>query len=81
MWATGFRPDYSWLDLDVFDDKGRLQHDGGVVRAPGIYALGLPLMRRRASTFIAGTAADTQALTVHLRGYLETFAQRFAVGA
>ena len=81
LWATGFRPDYSWLDLDVFDDKGRLQHDGGVVRAPGIYALGLPLMRRRASTFIAGTAADTQALTVHLRGYLETFAQRFAVGA
>ena len=33
IWATGFRPDYSWLDVDVLDAKGMVRHDGGVVDA------------------------------------------------
>ena len=37
IWATGFRPDYSWLDVPVLDRKGRIRHDGGVVAAPGLY--------------------------------------------
>ncbi len=48
VWATGFRPDYSWLDAGVFDRKGELKHDRGVVDAPGLYVLGLPYLRRRA---------------------------------
>ena len=32
IWATGFRPDYSWLDVTVLDGKGMIRHDGGVVR-------------------------------------------------
>ena len=35
VWATGFRPDYSWLDVPVVDEKGHLRHDGGVVDSPG----------------------------------------------
>ena len=35
IWATGFRPDYSWLHVPVVDRKGHLRHDGGVVEAPG----------------------------------------------
>ena len=35
IWATGYRPDYSWLDVPVLDRKGRIRHDGGVVAAPG----------------------------------------------
>ena len=50
IWATGFRPDYSWLDVPVLDRKGYLRHDGGVVDAPGLYAIGLPVLRRRKST-------------------------------
>ena len=42
VWATGFRPDYGWLDVPVVDEKGQLRHDGGVVDSPGMYALGLP---------------------------------------
>ena len=42
IWATGYRPDYSWLDVPVLDRKGHLRHDGGVVDAPGLYAIGLP---------------------------------------
>ena len=44
IWATGYRPDYSWLDVPVLDRKGRIRHDGGVVAAPGMYVLGLPFM-------------------------------------
>jgi putative flavoprotein involved in K+ transport len=67
VWATGFRPDHSWLDLPVLDRWGRLRHDGGVVTdAPGVYALGLPMLRTRASTYIHGAAADTEALADHL---------------
>jgi putative flavoprotein involved in K+ transport len=36
IWATGFRPDYSWLDVPVVDPKGHLRHDGGVVEAHGM---------------------------------------------
>ena len=42
IWATGYRPDYSWLDVPVLDRKGRIRHDGGVVQAPGLYVMGLP---------------------------------------
>jgi putative flavoprotein involved in K+ transport len=60
IWATGFRPDYSWLDVPVLDAKGRLRHDGGVVDSPGLYALGLPVLRRRKSTFIHGIEDDAR---------------------
>ena len=70
IWATGYRPDYSWLDVPVLDRKGHLRHDGGVVDAPGLYAIGLPLLRRRKSTFIHGAEDDARDLVEHLAGYL-----------
>lgn len=70
IWATGFRPDYSWLNVPVLDGRGRLRHDGGVVNAPGIYAMGLPFMRKRKSNFIDGVADDASALSLHLRAFL-----------
>ena len=44
VWATGFRPDYRWLDVPVVYAKGQLNHDGGVADSPGLYALGLPVL-------------------------------------
>jgi putative flavoprotein involved in K+ transport len=70
VWATGFRPDYSWLQVPVVDEKGQLQHDGGVLESPGLYALGLPVMRRRKSSFIYGIEDDAREVTDHLAGYL-----------
>jgi putative flavoprotein involved in K+ transport len=66
IWATGFRPDYSWLNVPVLDHKGRIRHDGGIVQAPGMYLLGLPFLRRRKSSLIDGAAADARDLSDHL---------------
>jgi putative flavoprotein involved in K+ transport len=71
IWATGYRPDHSWLDAPVFDRKGRLLHDGGVVPAPGMYVMGLPFLRRRKSSFIDGAAADAAELAAHLSDRLQ----------
>jgi putative flavoprotein involved in K+ transport len=71
LWATGYRPDYSWLDVPVFDLRGRLRHEGGVVASPGMYALGLPVLRCRRSTFIDGAGNDACDLSVHLASYLD----------
>lgn len=70
IWATGFRPDYGWLHAPVLDEKGRLRHEGGVLDPPGLYALGLPLLRRRRSSFINGIEDDARAVIDHLAARL-----------
>jgi putative flavoprotein involved in K+ transport len=70
IWSTGFRPDYSWLDVAVLDAKGMIRHDGGVVEAPGMYMIGNPFLRRRKSSFIDGARADAEELIVELAAYL-----------
>jgi len=70
LWCTGFHPEYSWLHVPVVDAKGHLRHDGGVVDAPGLYALGLPVLRRRKSTFIHGAEDDARDIVEHLVAYL-----------
>lgn len=70
VWATGFRPDFTWVELPVFDSGGRLRHDGGVVDAPGVYFLGGSFLRRRKSSFIHGAEDDTADLADHLAGHL-----------
>ena len=72
LWATGFRPDLSWLDVPVFDRKGRFVHDGGVTASPGLYLMGMPFLRRRKSTLIDGAAADAADLSRHLAHYLDS---------
>ena len=71
LWATGFRPDYSWLDVPVLDRKGMIRHDGGVAESPGLYVVGLPVLRRRNSSFIHGVEDDARHLNEHLVNYLD----------
>lgn len=76
IWATGYRPDYSWLHVPVLDKKGKLCHDGGVigregVDSGGLYAMGLSYMRQRKSSFIYGATDDATAITEHLYHFLD----------
>jgi putative flavoprotein involved in K+ transport len=70
LWATGFRPDYRWLDVPVLDARGHLRHDGGVIDSPGLYALGLPVLRRRKSTFLYGIEDDAREVIGELGTFL-----------
>jgi len=74
VWATGYRPDFRWLDVPVFDRRDELRHDRGVVDAPGLYVLGLPFLRRRKSSFIHGAEADVNEIAAHLFEHLEHIA-------
>jgi len=74
LWACGYRPDYSWLELPVLDRKGFIVHDGGVVSAPGVYLMGMQFLRRRKSALIDGAGADARDLSAHLAAYLDAVA-------
>jgi putative flavoprotein involved in K+ transport len=60
IWATGYRPDYSWIDLPVFDDDGRVRHRRGVTSVPGIYFLGLTWQHTRGSALIGWVKDDAE---------------------
>ena len=70
IWAVGYRPDYTWLELPILDRKGMVRHDGGVVASPGMYLMGTQFMRRRKSALIDGAGDDARDLSAHLASYL-----------
>ncbi|MCY4051805.1 MAG: NAD(P)-binding domain-containing protein [Gammaproteobacteria bacterium] len=70
IWATGFAPDYRWLNLPILDRKGRIRHQAGVAAWPGLYLLGATFMTRRKSTYIHGAEDDAREVCEHLTAYL-----------
>ena len=58
IWATGFGPDFSYLEPSLLDERGRPRHQGGVCAVPGLYCVGLTWLRRRISGLVAGVDAD-----------------------
>jgi hypothetical protein len=76
IWAAGYRPDYAWLQLPVLNRKGLIDHDGGIVRAPGVYLMGMPFLRRRKSALIDGAGDDARDLSAHLMCHPDNAARR-----
>ncbi|MFC2971348.1 flavin-containing monooxygenase [Azotobacter bryophylli] len=66
IWATGYSVDFSWLDVNAFDAKGKPQHQRGVSSEPGVYFVGLPWLSRRGSTFIWGVWHDAKHVADHI---------------
>lgn len=60
IWATGYSQDYSWLQVDAFDAKGKPVHQRGVSSEQGLYFVGLPWLSRRGSAFIWGVWHDAK---------------------
>jgi putative flavoprotein involved in K+ transport len=60
IWATGYRPDYSWIKLPIFDADGRLQHRRGVTDVTGLYFLGLTWQYTRGSALIGWVRDDAE---------------------
>jgi putative flavoprotein involved in K+ transport len=70
IWATGYRPDHSWIDAAVTDTDGRLRHRRGVTEVPGLYFLGLSWQHTRGSALLGWVKDDA-----------EFIAERIAAGA
>lgn len=61
VWATGFRPDYQWINLPIFDESGRPRHERGVVPdAPGLFFLGLHFQTGLTSSLLGGVGEDAK---------------------
>jgi putative flavoprotein involved in K+ transport len=71
IWATGYRPDYSWIDLPVFDPDGRLRHRRGVTDVPGLYFLGLTWQHTRGSALIGWVEDDAEYLAEQIKAFQE----------
>jgi len=66
IWATGYRLDFSWVDLPVFDEWGYPRHVRGVTEFPGLYAVGLPWLFSEPSSVFAGVGADAAHVVEHI---------------
>jgi putative flavoprotein involved in K+ transport len=62
VWATGFKLDFGWIDLDIFTADGRPRHQDGITDIPGLYFMGLPWLSCRGSAFIWGAWKDGERL-------------------
>jgi putative flavoprotein involved in K+ transport len=62
IWSMGYRTDYRWIDLPIFDGKGYPSHERGVTAVPGIYFLGLPWLYTWGSGRFSGVARDARYL-------------------
>jgi putative flavoprotein involved in K+ transport len=58
IWATGYRPDYSWIDLGVFEPDGSARHHRGLTEVPGFYFLGLTWQHTRGSALLGWVKDD-----------------------
>ena len=67
VWCTGFSPGFSWIDLPIFDEKGRPRHERGVVQdSPGLYFVGLFFLHAVWSETVTGMQADAKYAVAHL---------------
>jgi putative flavoprotein involved in K+ transport len=70
VWATGFRPDFCWIKLPIFDEAGDPIHHRGVVDpAHGLYFLGLPFQYTPTSTHVGGVGKDARHVAEHLAAH------------
>jgi putative flavoprotein involved in K+ transport len=62
IWATGYKFDFSWIDLPVLGARGEPKHHHGITSLPGIYFLGMPWLSKMSSSFLSGVADDAARL-------------------
>jgi putative flavoprotein involved in K+ transport len=71
IWATGYRPDYAWIELPVFDPDGRLRHRRGITDVPGLYFLGLTWQHTRGSALIGWVKDDAAFIADQIKTFYD----------
>ena len=67
IWGTGYRFDYDWLDLPVFDSRGAPQQQRGVTAIPGLYFLSLHWMHTFGSGLLSYVGRDAAYIAQHMQ--------------
>lgn len=75
IWCIGFRPDFNWLELPVFNGKGYPNHDRGITPITGLYFIGLPWLHTWGSGRFSGIDRDAQYLSDAIAKHHETLSQ------
>ena len=70
IWCTGFDTDWSWVEVDMFDQAGRPRHNNGVTVFPGLYLLGMPWLSARKSGILLGVSDDAAQIVQHIRAHV-----------
>jgi putative flavoprotein involved in K+ transport len=70
VWCTGFSADWSWVKANVFDERGRPVHDGGVTAERGLYFVGLPWLSKRKSGILYGVGEDAERIVRHIERHV-----------
>jgi len=78
IWCIGFRPDYSWIDLDIFENSGYPKHDRGITVDPDVSFIGLPWLYTWGSGRFLGIDQDAQYLSEHLIQRHKMFKEKYA---
>ncbi|MBB4067084.1 flavin-containing monooxygenase [Allorhizobium sp. NPDC080224] len=77
VWATGYRDEFDWIRIEgAVDAEGRLLHQEGVSPVPGLYFVGRPWQRNRASALIAGAGEDASFVVEALRRWIREDTRR-----
>jgi putative flavoprotein involved in K+ transport len=75
IWCTGFRPDFSWIDVPVFGDEDDpiepIHHRGTVPEAPGLHFVGLFFLYAMSSGFLPGVGRDAKHVVEEIATHTE----------
>ena len=77
IWATGYRPDYSWIHIPGVVRDGQVIHRRGVTDVPGLYFLGLPWQHTRGSALLGFVHEDA----AYLAGLITSHARATTAAA
>ena len=66
VWATGYRPAFDWVRIDVFDQEGQPVHNRGITAEPGLYFIGLFFLSSAASSLVGGVGRDAEHIARHI---------------
>jgi putative flavoprotein involved in K+ transport len=66
IWCTGFRQDFSWIDVPVFGEDSGPMHERGVASEPGLYFVGLDFLYSFTSENVGGVRRDARHIAKHI---------------
>ena len=72
VWATGFRPDYSWLDVPGVWDGHQIVHQRGASAVPGLWFIGLPWQHSRGSALLGFVGDDATWVADQVASHVRT---------